>query len=154
MVGDSGTWKLLTGLSRRQAFSEVSGFFFLEKMRKIKNIAEKEIKESSVLKQVEEWLTLHRFWHMRCNNSAGKAQSGMFMRSFTCNGHAVKGVSDIYAIKDGVAFWIECKRPVGGVVSVDQRNFLDAMNRHGAVGIVVNSIESLETQLKEAGVKI
>lgn len=123
-------------------------------MRKIKNIAGKEIKESSVLKQVEEWLTLHRFWHMRCNNSAGKAQSGMFMRSFTCNGHAVKGVSDIYAIKDGVTFWIECKRPVGGIVSVDQRNFLDAMNRHGAVGIVVNSIESLETQLKEAGVKI
>jgi len=123
-------------------------------MRKIKNIAGKEIKESSVLKQVEEWLTLHRFWHMRCNNSAGKAQSGMFMRSFTCNGHAVKGVSDIYAIKDGVTFWIECKRPVGGVVSVDQRNFLDAMNRHGAVGIVVNSIESLEAQLKEAGVKI
>lgn len=123
-------------------------------MRKIKNIAEKEIKESSVLKQVEEWLTLHRFWHMRCNNSAGKAQSGMFMRSFTCNGHAVKGVSDIFAIKDGVTFWIECKRPVGGVISVDQRNFLDAMNRHGAVGIVVNSIESLEAQLKEAGVKI
>ena len=151
-MGDSGTWKLLTGLSRRQAFSEVSGFFFLGKMRKIKNIAEKEIKESSVLKQVEEWLTLHRFWHMRCNNSAGKAQSGMFMRSFTCNGHAVKGVSDIYAIKDGVTFWIECKRPVGGVVSVDQRNFLDAMNRHGAVGIVVNSIESLEKQLQEAGV--
>ena len=153
-MGDSGTWKLLIGLSRRQAFSEVSGFFFLRKMRKIKNIAEKEIKESSVLKQVEEWLTLHRIWHMRCNNSAGKAQSGMFMRSFTCNGHAVKGVSDIYAIKDGVSFWIECKRPVGGVVSVDQRNFLDAMNRHGAVGIVVNSIESLEAQLKEAGVKI
>lgn len=123
-------------------------------MRKIKSIAGKEIKESSVLKQVEEWLTLHRFWHMRCNNSAGKAQSGMFMRSFTCNGHAVKGVSDIYAIKDGVTFWIECKRPVGGVISVDQRNFLDAMNRHGAVGIVVNSIESLEAQLKEAGVKI
>ena len=123
-------------------------------MRKTKNIAGKEIKESSVLKQVEEWLTLHRFWHMRCNNSAGKAQSGMFMRSFTCNGHAVKGVSDIYAIKDGVTFWIECKRPVGGIISVDQRNFLDAMNRHGAVGIVVNSIESLEAQLKEAGVKI
>ena len=121
-------------------------------MRKKTDILEKEIKESSILKQVEEWLTLHRFWFMRCNNSAGKAQSGMFMRSFTCNGHPVKGVSDIYAIKDGVTFWIECKRPVGGVLSVDQRNFLDAMNRHGAVGIVVNSIESLELQLKEAGV--
>lgn len=114
---------------------------------------EKQIKESTVLKQVEEWLYLHNIWHMRCNNSAGKAQSGMFMRSFTCNGHPVKGVSDIYAIKDGVTFWIECKRPGGGVLSVDQRNFLDTMNRNGAIGIVVNSIESLELQLKEAGVK-
>lgn len=121
-------------------------------MRKKNDILEKGIKESQVLKDVESWLSLHHFWYMRCNNSAGKAQSGMFMRSFTCNGHPVKGVSDIYAIKDGVTFWIECKRPVGGVLSVDQRNFLDAMNRHGAVGIVVNSIESLENQLKEAGV--
>lgn len=121
-------------------------------MRKKTDILEKEIKEAQILKDVEMWLSLHHFWHMRCNNSAGKAQSGMFMRSFTCNGHPVKGVSDIYAIKDGVTFWIECKRPVGGVLSVDQRNFLDAMNRHGAVGIVVNSIESLELQLKEAGV--
>lgn len=121
-------------------------------MRKKNDILEEEIKESQVLKDVESWLSLHHFWFMRCNNSAGKAQSGMFMRSFTCNGHPVKGVSDIYAIKDGVTLWIECKRPVGGVLSVDQRNFLDAMNRHGAVGIVVNSIESLENQLKEAGV--
>ena len=89
---------------------------------------------------------------MRCNNAAGKAQSGQFMRSFTCNGHAVNGVSDIYAVKNGISIWIECKRPVGGKVSEAQRNFLDAMNRNGAVGIVVNSIESLEEQLREAGV--
>lgn len=114
---------------------------------------EKQIKEATILKQIEEWLYLHKIWHMRCNNSAGKAQSGMFMRSFTCCGHAVAGVSDIYAIKDGVSIWIECKRPVGGRLSDGQRNFLDAMNRNGAVGIVVNSIESLENQLKEAGVK-
>ena len=121
--------------------------------KKLSDELEKQIKESTVLKQVEEWLYLHKIWHMRCNNSAGKAQSGMFMRSFTCCGHAVAGVSDIYAIKDGVSIWIECKRPVGGRLSDGQRNFLDAMNRNGAVGIVVNSIDSLEAQLKEAGVK-
>ena len=121
-------------------------------MRKKNDILEKEIKEAQVLKDVESWLSLHHFWFMRCNNSAGKAQSGMFMRSFTCLGHQVAGVSDIYAIKDGVSIWIECKRPVGGRLSDGQRNFLDAMNRNGAVGIVVNSIESLENQLKEAGV--
>ena len=104
---------------------------------------EQTVHESVVLKQVEEWLTLRHIWHMRCNNAAGKAQSGQFMRSFTCNGHAVK---------NGTSIWIECKRPVGGKVSEAQRNFLDAMNRNGAVGIVVNSIESLEEQLREAGV--
>ena len=111
------------------------------------------IKEAQILRQVEEWLSAHGIWHMRCNNSAGKSQSGMFMRSFTCCGHAVVGVSDIYAIKDGMSLWIEVKRPVGGRLSDGQRNFLDAMNRNGAVGIVVNSIESLESQLTEAGVK-
>lgn len=117
-----------------------------------KDEIDKAVRESVVLRQVEEWLTLRHIWHMRCNNSAGKAQSGQFMRSFTCNGHAVSGVSDIYAVKDGVSIWIECKRPVGGKLSDGQRNFLDAMNRNGAVGIVVNGIESLEKQLKEAGV--
>ena len=117
-----------------------------------KDEIDKAVRESVVLHQVEEWLTLRHIWHMRCNNSAGKAQSGQFMRSFTCNGHAVSGVSDIYAVKDGVSIWIECKRPVGGKLSDGQRNFLDAMNGNGAVGIVVNGIESLEKQLKEAGV--
>lgn len=110
------------------------------------------IREAEILRAVEEWLTLRHIWHMRCNNSAGKAQSGQFMRSFTCNGHAVNGVSDIYAVKDGTSIWIECKRPVGGKVKEAQKHFLDAMNRNGAVGIVVNSIESLESQLAEAGV--
>lgn len=112
----------------------------------------RKIREAEILRQVEEWLTLRRIWHMRCNNSAGKAQSGQFMRSFSCNGHAVNGVSDIYAVKDGTSIWIECKRPSGGRVSEAQKNFLDAMNRNGAVGIVVNSVESLESQLKEAGI--
>ncbi|MGP1431723.1 MAG: hypothetical protein ACTTI6_03135 [Treponema sp.] len=109
------------------------------------------VREADILKQVEQWLSAQQIWHMRCNNAAGKAQSGRFMRSFTCLGRAVVGVSDIYAIKNGVSIWIECKRPVGGKLSAGQRKFLDAMNRNGAVGIVVNGIESLETQLKAAG---
>ena len=117
-----------------------------------KGLAAEAVKESEILRQVEDWLSLRRIWHMRCNNAAGKAQSGQFLRTFTCNGHAVTGVSDIYAVKDGVSIWIECKRPVGGKVSEGQKRFLDAMNRNGAVGIVVNGIESLEAQLKEAGV--
>lgn len=93
----------------------------------------------------------------KCKWTAPNGQEYECIPSIIC-GDCINGkgkrlfYKDIYAIKDGLTFWIECKRPVGGVLSVDQRNFLDAMNRHGAVGIVVNSIESLELQLKEAGV--
>jgi hypothetical protein len=38
------------------------------------------------------------------------------------------------------------------VVSAAQQEFIDCINRHGGIGIVVSSVESLELQLKEAGV--
>jgi hypothetical protein len=60
-------------------------------------------------------------------------------------------MADFYAIGPaGISIWIECKRPVGGRLSADQKEFLDCINREGGIGIVVNSVESLESQLKEA----
>jgi hypothetical protein len=62
-------------------------------------------------------------------------------------------MSDFYAIGPaGISIWIECKRPKGGRLSADQKEFLDCINRSGGIGIVVSSVESLELQLKEAGV--
>jgi hypothetical protein len=64
-------------------------------------------------------------------------------------------MSDIYALGPwGKSIWIECKRPRGGIVSKAQKEFLECVNQHGGIGIVVSSIESLEMKLKEKGFSI
>jgi len=106
-----------------------------------------EIKEADVLNSVLRWLATKRIPHWRTNSGALRDRHNRLVR------FGAKGMSDIYAIgPDGISLWIECKRPRGGVLSVAQKEFLDCINRNGGIGIVVSSIESPETQLKEAGV--
>jgi hypothetical protein len=108
-----------------------------------------QIKEADVLNAVLRWLALHRIPHWRVNSGGLKDSHGRLV----CFG--ATGMSDIHAIgpaPEGKSIWIECKRLRGGVVSAAQNEFLDCVNRHGGIGIVVNSIESLEQQLKEVGV--
>ena len=115
--------------------------------RQTKNSSLKNVKENPVMDAVKNFLELHQIPFWRINSGAYKTQKGNFVR------YGAKGMSDIYAIgKDGVSIWIECKRPVGGRLSEPQANFLDCINRNGGIGIVVNSVVSLEQQLKEAGV--
>jgi hypothetical protein len=105
------------------------------------------IKEADVLKAVDHWLTIKKIPHWRINSGALKTDRGHLVR------FGATGMSDFYAIgSDGKSIWIECKRPQGGVVSAAQKEFLERINYHGGIGIVVNSIESLELQLKEAGI--
>jgi len=116
------------------------------KTRKAKSPLEK-VKENPVVNAVQKYLALKKIPHYRINSGAMKTPRGGFIR------FGAKGMSDIYAIGPaGISIWIECKRPVGGILSVPQKEFLDCINRNGGIGIVVNSIESLEKQLKEAGV--
>ena len=106
-----------------------------------------EIKEADVLNSVLRWLAIKQIPHWRTNSGALRDRHNRLVR------FGAKGMSDIYAIgPNGISIWIECKRPRAGVLSAAQREFLDCINRRGGIGIVVNSIESLETQLKEAGV--
>jgi hypothetical protein len=101
--------------------------------------------EADVIRAVDQWLTLKRISHWRINSGALKTQRGQLVH------FGAKGMADFYAIgKEGKSIWIECKRPKGGRLSSDQKEFLDCINRNGGVGIVVNSIDSLENQLKEA----
>jgi hypothetical protein len=46
---------------------------------------------------------------------------------------------------------VECKRP-GGKLTKAQSDFIDMINANNGVAIVVNSIESLATLLKGAGI--
>jgi hypothetical protein len=107
----------------------------------------KGVGENAVVNVVDEYLTLKRIPHYRINSGALKTPRGHLVK------FGSKGMSDIYAIGPaGISIWIECKRPKGGRLSEAQKEFLDCINRHAGVGIVVNSVESLESQLKEAGV--
>jgi len=104
-------------------------------------------REGPVLKAVGDYLMARHIPHYRINSGALKTERGQLVR------FGAKGMSDYYAIGPaGISIWIECKRPVGGVLSEAQKEFLDCINRNGGIGIVVNSIDSLEKQLKEAGV--
>jgi len=106
-----------------------------------------EIKEADVLNAVSRWLAVKRIPHWRVNSGALKTPHGRLVK------FGAKGRSDFIAIgPDGEFIAIECKHPHGGVLSAAQNEFLDCVNRHGGIGIVVSSVESLELQLKEAGV--
>jgi hypothetical protein len=105
------------------------------------------ISEAEVVRNVMEYLSLKGIPSFRMNSGAYRTENGGFVR------FGAKGMSDIYAIgPGGRSVWIECKRPRGGVVSPYQRAFIDCVNRHGGVAVIVTSLESLEIQLKEAGV--
>jgi hypothetical protein len=105
------------------------------------------VKEFAVIRAVDEYLALKRIPHWRMNSGALETRRGGFVR------FGATGMSDFYAIGPaGISVWIECKRPEGGRLSAAQREFLDCVIRNGGIGIVVSSIESLELQLKEAGV--
>jgi hypothetical protein len=106
-------------------------------------------KEADVLRAVGQWLALNHIPYWRINSGGLKNSHGRLVL------FGAKGMADFCAIgpaPEGKSIWIECKRPDGGVVSAAQREFLDCINRRGGIGIVVNSVESLEQQLKEAEV--
>jgi len=104
-------------------------------------------RESDVVIAISQWLTARGIPHWRINCGALPTQQGQLVR------FGAKGMSDFYAIASGgKSIWIECKRPEGGTVSEHQKRFLDCINQNGGIGIVVTSIESLEAQLKGAGV--
>ncbi|MDR1220353.1 MAG: VRR-NUC domain-containing protein [Treponema sp.] len=111
------------------------------------DLALKLVKENSVMSAVQQFLALRGIPHWRINSGGLQDAHGRMVR------FGAKGMSDFYAIgPSGISIWIECKRPVGGRLSEAQKEFLDTVNRSGGIGIVVNSVESLEQQLKGEGV--
>lgn len=60
----------------------------------------------------------------------------------------VRGVPDLFVFKDGVSYAIELKRKKGGVVSPEQREWLEVLSKHGFQSAVCHgadeAIEFLE----------
>jgi hypothetical protein len=103
------------------------------------------IYERDVLSAAHEYLTLRGITHWRNN-------TGTVMYKERPIRYGKTGSSDIIGVcPDGRFLAVECKRP-GGRLSAAQGGFLSGINACGGVGIVVDSVESLERQLKERGI--
>lgn len=62
------------------------------------------------------------------------------------------GVSDIIGFtKSGRFLAVEVKKP-GGVISSDQISFLESVNKSGGIGICVDGIDSLLSELSVLGI--
>lgn len=76
-------------------------------------------------------LNLFGIYHWRQNTGAFRTSSGSYFRS------SMPGISDILGIMpDGRLLAIECKREIGGIVSQDQKAFLEAVSRNHGLAIV------------------
>jgi hypothetical protein len=104
------------------------------------------VKESEVIKLIDEALSVYGIFHFRNNTGAIKTAGGGFVR------FGSPGSADFLGICPGGRFLsVEVKRP-GGRLSPAQNAWLDAVNIEGGVAICVDGVESLERQLRERGV--
>jgi hypothetical protein len=94
--------------------------------------------EREVKRVISDYLALrgHFIWWACSVGIPGRKTNGRYQRN---------GVSDILGItKDGRMIAIEVKRPKGGVVSAEQKEFIDLVNKFGGIGLVAKSIEDVQ----------
>ena len=104
--------------------------------------------ESAVNREIDRLLNLYGIYHW--SNNSGAVKKGKSKRPIK---FGKPGSSDWLGIcPDGRFLAIESKRPVGGVTSDLQKQFLDRINSDGGVGIVARSAVECYEKLKEAGV--
>lgn len=97
--------------------------------------------ESEVQKQCLDFLSLHNIFAWR-QNVGGFKKGNSYIR------FAFKGCSDILGIcPDGRFLAVECKKPDGGVLSKEQRDFLVNVKKNGGVAIIANTVETLRKEL-------
>lgn len=84
------------------------------------------LKESAIQKQIKEYLQWHGWFVVKIHQSLG----------------SVKGIADLYALKNGRSVWIEVKTPKGRQ-SVDQVAFEQDVKQHGGAYIVARSVDDV-----------
>ena len=105
---------------------------------------DKDTEEAEVLAGCMEVLDTLGIYHWRQNTGAFKTQSGGFFRS------SKAGVSDILGIlPSGKFLAVECKRPVGGVLSEAQKEFLHHIADNNGIAIVTSNPMTLYDALKK-----
>lgn len=95
--------------------------------------------ENDVRNACLQYLTLvKRWWAFRTNNTPVYDPRIKRYRAFT----GEPGMADIYALHDGVSYWVETKKP-GGKQSEEQKTFERNVKLRGGVYLLVESVEQL-----------
>ena len=109
----------------------------------------KAITEDAVVHEVKSVIDLTGLAIQRINTGAfavGTGKARRFIRT------ANKGTLDFEGYDNRGRFvGIECKRPVGGRLSAEQKYRINDINKKGGVAFVVTSGEAALQQLKKAG---
>lgn len=92
------------------------------------------LKESDIQKQIRDYLNLQGWYVVKIHQSLG----------------SVRGIADLYAIKNGHSVWIEVKTPQGHQ-SDDQILFQWHIEGHGGIYLLAHGIPEVEQFLKERG---
>lgn len=114
------------------------------------------MKEKHVQDAICEYLIYQGFLVLRINSGAAQGEYKGVKRLIRfvwwwALGIAKKsaGVSDVLALRDGRLFAIEVKRPgKANNTSEAQDEFLAAVNRHGGVGIVADSVDVVQAAVE------
>lgn len=85
------------------------------------------IKESDIQAQIKQYLQYKGWYVVKIHQSLG----------------SVRGIADLYALKDGRHVWIEVKT-ARGRLSEYQEKFRDEIESHGGTYIVARGIEDVE----------
>lgn len=92
--------------------------------------------EHDIQNEIRMALSQRGFCVFRANVGKVKMDNGRWFD--TC---LPRGFSDLFAVKDGRVYFIECKKP-GGHIRDDQIHFLDVMRtRYGCPGGIAYSVE-------------
>lgn len=105
--------------------------------------------ESAIQKGILDYLGMKR-GVVAWRNNSGTAQVKMGTKDYWMK-LAPKGTPDIIGyLPDGKFLGIEVKKK-GGVVSIEQQDFLDDLNERGGLGFVAYSIDDVVDTLKNYG---
>ena len=85
---------------------------------------------------------------------AFRQNSGQMQRGDRKVRFAFKGCSDVLGmLTDGRFLAVEIKRP-GGKPTPAQQAFIDNVNRHGGLGLVVSSVQEIDEALKKPSMRV
>lgn len=98
--------------------------------------------ESTIQRNIKLYLTRQGFEVFRINVGKFKLNDGRWFST-----GAPVGFSDLFAIKEGKAYFFEVKT-AKGKASREQLNFLDQMRKKGCMAEIVRSVEDVEKIIK------